>query len=153
MCVWGREKRRVKMLIFHAHRTQYPARCACVCVFVCTCNGVQTFSVENSIKPVHATAVFSSIQPFKTFIESYLCHSGPNYMWWEDLHSLPCTRTSDIFYRWVLLQQVLRISSTILILHLSKWQGWARESFQAHYHSLLNPSAGSRIAGQTPLQP
>lgn len=67
------------------------------------CSVVQTLSVENSIKPVLATAALSSIQPFKTFIESYLCHSGPNYMWWEDLQSLSCTRTSDIFYRWVLL--------------------------------------------------
>lgn len=41
----------------------------------------------------------------------------------------------------------------VLILEPSKWQPWAWESFRAHYHSLLNLLAGSRLNGQTLLQP
>lgn len=57
------------------------------------------------------------------------------------------------FYLWMLLEQVLRISSAVLILESSKWQRWAWESFRAHYHSLLNLLARSRMTGQTPAQP
>lgn len=53
----------------------------------------------------------------------------------------------------MLLQQVLKISSTELILESSKWQRWAWEYFQAHYHSLLNLLASPRMTGHTLHQP
>lgn len=53
----------------------------------------------------------------------------------------------------MLLQQVLKISSTELILESSKWQLWAWEYFQAHYHSLLNLLASPRMTGHTLHQP
>lgn len=58
------------------------------------------------------------------------------------IHFLVPVLVTYSFYLGMLLQQVWRISTAMLILESSKWQHWAWESFRAHYHSLLNLLAG-----------